>query len=131
MPAVTLNGVSFAGSVHAAESVPRAPQIVTPKPRKIGIVLEAADGSRALIQQTTSGGTPIDKTDHELRWNRVPEATRAAVAAIFDLTTTFTAVLPQGTFTVQCEMEDYTEDLDIAIPGPVYYYNVTLTLRQP
>lgn len=123
MPAATLNSVSFAGGVFDAETVRRAPQKIIPKPRKIGDVVEGADGTQNFMQRA-------QKSDWELRWEQVPETTRAAVRAIFDLSTTFTAVLPSGTYTVQCHKEDYTEDPVLTIPGPIDYYDVTLIIHQ-
>ena len=127
MPSVTLNSVPFSGSVYASDSTLRAPQKVTPKPRKIGVVLEAASGARNMVLRNS--GTP--KVDYELFWQGAPEATRAGVRTTFNLATTFTAVLPQGTVTVQCELEDYQEEEAFTLPNGTAYYDVTLTLRAP
>ena len=126
MPAVTLNGNAFNGTVSDADSVRRAPQKATPKPRKVGKTLEAASGARTFMYR---GG----KTDWELAWEKVPEVTRAAVRAVFDLTTTFPYIDPSGaSWTVQCEETDYQEELDVTLPdGTTRYYNVRLTVRQP
>jgi hypothetical protein len=124
MPAVTLNGVSFAGTVYDANTVRRAPQHVNPRPRKISTVLVGREGTRNQMLYGT-------KTDYELIWEQVAETTRAAVRAVFDLTSTFTAILPQGTVTVQCEGEDYKEDHVLTFPDGTRFFNVTLTLRQP
>jgi hypothetical protein len=126
MPNVTLNGVTFTGSVYASDSARRAPQSVTPTPRKIGVVLEADDGTHNIMLRNS--GTP--KTNFELFWQGAPEVTRAAVRTAFNLAATFTAVLPQGTFTVQCELEDYQETEAFTLPNGTPYYDVTLTIRE-
>src|SRR5215471_6778849 len=126
MPAVTLNGTTFTGNVYSADSVRKAPTHVNPKPRKIGTVLEAASGARNMVLRNS--GTP--KVDYELTWDQpVAETTRAAVRTIFDLSTTFTAILPQGTVTVQCELEDYEENHVLTLPDGTRYFEVKLTLR--
>ena len=124
MPAVTLNGVSFAGLVTDLESVVRAPAKATHVRHKIEVVKVAASGTRTAMVFGS-------KTDYQLEWPQVPEATRAAVQAIFDLTTTFSATVLGTTLTVQCEDGDYTEEQVLDLPGPLYYFTVKLTLRQP
>lgn len=125
MPAATLNGVSFAGTVYDLETVVRAPQKITPQPEWAGAEWAAADGTPIVVKR---GSAPRDAW--QLEWERVPVATRDAVRAIFNLGTTFTAVLLGSTVTAQCGLKDYTEGLNIAIPGPIYYYNVTLLIRK-
>lgn len=125
MPNVTLNSISFNGDVYSNPTTTRrAPKLVTPKPRKIGKAMIAASGARTWVHRSA-------KTDYELEWENVAELTRAAVRAIFDLTTTFTAVLPVGTATYQCEEQDYTEKEAFTMPDGTRYYNITLLLRQP
>lgn len=124
MPAATLNSVSFAGLVTDAENVRRAPQKITPKPYKVGKALVSPVGARTWVHRA-------QKNDWLLEWEKVPETTRAAVKAIFDLTTTFSVTLLGGTYTVQCEEEDYSEEQTDVLPDGTRYYNVSLLVRQP
>lgn len=129
MPAVTLNAVSFAGSVHSDPATVRwAPRFVTPKPRKIGVDLEMADGTPILILHWST--PPYQKVDQELKWEKVVAFTRDAVRATFDLATTFSATVPAGTATYQCGKEDYEEDEFDTLPDGTKLYNVTLMIRQ-
>lgn len=126
MPAVTLNSVSFAGSIFDADTVRRAPQKVNRQPEKVEVVLRSANGTLSRMHYANKGVW-------ELTWEQVPETTRAAVKALYDLTADFSAVVPDGTFTVQSHNGDYREDQVLAIPGvsaPTYYFTVTLTIRQ-
>lgn len=123
MPAVTLNSTAFSGGVWDSESTPRAPQEITPTPVWPGDEWQSANGTPIVVHTHTS---PRER--YELAWNRVPEATRAAVRAVFDVDGAFTATILGSTFNAQCPLDGYSESLDIAIPGPVYYYNVTLTV---
>lgn len=126
MPSVTLNSVAFTGSVFASDATRRAPQKVTRKPRKIGVVLEADSGAKNIVLRNSGA----EKSDFELFWQGAPEVTRAAAYAAFALDTTFTAILPQGTFTVQCELEDYEEEEAFTLPNGTPYYDVTLTIHE-
>lgn len=131
MPNITLNGVAFNGSVLDSEGTLRAPRTVTPKRHKIGISQVSDNGTRYFIY---ASATSREKTDWELRWERVPQATRAAVLAVWALTATFTFIDPDGTsHTVQCETDDLTEEPDdeATLPDGTRYYNLTLTVRQP
>jgi hypothetical protein len=123
MPATTLNGTSFAGLVTESESIRRAPQNITPKPYKVGKTLVGPDGQRARIHRGA-------KSDWLLEWDKAPEVTRAAVRTIFDLTSTFSATLLGGTYTVQCEDEDYSEEQTDVLPDGTRYFRVTLLVRQ-
>jgi hypothetical protein len=122
MPAVTLNGTSFAGTVWDADSVVRAPQEINPDPVWPGQEWTAADGTPIVVR---SGSV---RNSWTLSWKRVPAATVTAVQAVFALSTTFSATLLGSTITAQCGLHDYTQTLDIAIPGPTYYYNVSLKI---
>jgi hypothetical protein len=124
MPNATINAVTFTGNVYSdPATVRRAPKLITPKPRKIGKAMVAASGARTWVHRT-------EKVDQLLEWENVAELTRAAVRAVFALTTTFSATMPTGTATYQCEDEDYTEDEAFCMPDGTRYYNVTLLLRQ-
>ena len=126
MPPVTLNGIAFSGTVYDAETTPRAPQEITPSPQKAGVVLTAADGTERIVLRNS--GTP--REHFELTWSRVPSATRNAVRTVFDLSATFTAVLPSGTYSVQCRLDDYRERINIIAPGGTEYYDVSLQIHQ-
>lgn len=121
MPDATLNGTSFAGSVFAAYSTPRAPQEITPAPVWPGDEWRALDGTPIVVLTNT-----VPRESWELRWTRVPEATRAAVRAVFDAGGAFSATFLGATRSVQCPLDGYSEAQDIAIPGPIYFFNVTL-----
>lgn len=125
MPNATLNGVTFTGDVYSSPaSVRRAPKTITPKPYKIERLVPGKDGTRNVMRRG-------QKIDYELEWETVAELTRAAVRAVFDLSTTFTAVLPAGTATYQCEGTDYSEAESVVYPDGTRFYNVKLTIRQP
>lgn len=130
MPNVTLNGTTFTGGVYTPDTTRKAPQTIVPDPRKIGVLKVSPNGTRIWIQRL-NGSTPIVKSTYKLTWNMVPETTRAAVRAIFDLGATFTAILPSGTITVQCEESDYEERPTETLPDGTTYYDITLTLREP
>lgn len=121
MPSVTLNGTSFAGGVFDSEATPRAPQEVTPTPAWPGDEWRSANGTPIVVR-----GHSAPRDSWELRWNRVPEATRAAVRAVFNTAGTFSATILGSTFTAQCGNDAYTENIDVTIPGPTYYFNVSL-----
>jgi len=128
MPTISLNGTSFAGTVYDLDSVIKAPtEMPKLEAEKIGPVLVGENGARTYIQFG-------QKNKWTITWKRVPEATRAAVKTVFDLTTTFAFIHPNSTtYTVQCEPGDYTEECDSAatLPNGTYYYNLTLVVRQP
>jgi hypothetical protein len=126
MPAVTLNSVAFSGSIFSDESTVRwAPTKVEPQPRKVGELVEGPDGQRTWVHRAA-------KTDYLLTWDQpCPTYTRDQVKAIFALTSTFTAVLPDATLTVQCEEEDFSASHAFTLPNGNTYWTVTLLLRQP
>jgi hypothetical protein len=130
MPNVTLNGVAYNANVYAGVSSPatavRAPQTITRQQTKAGAVIEAANGYRHVVLRNT---TP--KQAWELSWERAPEGTRAQVRALFNLATTFTAVLPDGTFTVQCHPDSYEEEHDLTLRNGTRYYNLRIVLYEP
>jgi hypothetical protein len=115
---IQLNGVTFgSGGTH------RGPTAIQSEPEKVAVVLPAADGTRHLVQRSVKG-----KWTYE--WDGIPETTRATLAGIFALDSTFTHTTIQGdSITCQCEPGDYREQIS-AILLDALHYRVTLTVRE-
>ena len=132
MPQVTLDGTVFGATVRQGIDAPttarRAPQIVTPLEEKAGEVAPARNGYRNLVLHNT---TP--KRAFDVRWTRVPQGTYDAARLIWLLSTTFTAILPFGTFTVQCHPDswDAVPDADLRRILNQAWYDITLKLYEP
>lgn len=115
---ITLNGTTFHPSPFQVD--------VT----KIGVSLVAASGKRRFVHRL-SGATPIYKRVWNLPFENVSETVRAAVAAIYALTTTFTLIDEHGTsYTVQCEDGGYTEQVNTVVSNTELTYDLTLKVYQ-
>lgn len=133
MPNVTLNSVSFSDSIMLAISSPstarRAPQRVIPLgPKHVGENVEGANGYETVVRREATSGTLAVKRAWRLEWDLVPEGTRAAVETVQLLGTAFTAVLPSGTYTVQCKLDELEQTPRETIPGGIIYWDVKLTI---
>jgi hypothetical protein len=114
---ITLNGTAI------------YPSDAPKKKTKIGKTQINANGGRLFIQRTTGGGTPIFKSSWDLKWDDVPEATRAAIETLANVTTSMTYVDQHGTsYTVQTEEDAYTDSVSTISSDGTLYYNVTLTI---
>jgi hypothetical protein len=102
------------------------------KKSKIGKLQTTANGGRTFIQRTTALGAPIHKSEWPLTWNDVPEATRAAIEALYNVTGNMTYVDQHGTnYTVICEENGYEDSVSTIAPDNVtLYYNVSLTILE-
>lgn len=97
---------------------------------KIGVTLVAASGRRRFAHRTVSG-TPVYKREWSIPWNNVSETVRAAVAAIYALTTTFTFVDEHGTsYTVQCEDGGHSEKINTIVSNTELTYDLTLKIYE-
>lgn len=91
---------------------------------KIGTSIVAANGSRTFVQRGY-------KYQWTIRWEKVTEATRLALAIVAALSTTFEFVDTAGTsYTVQTEEGDHTQETAFADIAGTQYYDIDLTLRQ-
>lgn len=126
MPAVTINSLTFNGTVFDLESVRRAPDpagiIAVPTVN----ILVGRDGTRNKMYYG-------NKYKFVYEWKKVPQTTRDALWAIRALTGTFPLIhIDVVTYTVQIEEEsDYDEVVDHTIPGQGRYYNIKLVMHQP
>lgn len=133
MPACTLNGVAFNKTVVDVISSPTtnllAPLSIAPSAKKVGDKIEAPSGDVIIILREKSAGVLATQHSWELKWQKAPEATRVAIENIFLLGSTFTAVLPWGTFTVYCDLDGLSqEQTEYTDYNGIYYYDITLTL---
>jgi hypothetical protein len=123
MANIILNGTTYSGT-PASPGTPWKISSIQETTRKIGTVNVAADGTRTFVQRGT-------KREWALRWDKVPENTRAAVAALAVLASTFTFTDEHGTsYTVQTEEDSYNSATAFTSGANVEYYNLDLTLRQ-
>lgn len=119
MATISLNGTTFGPSKIAVEI------------EKIGAEQIGADGHRNWMQRLDGSNQPIHKRTWTLTWEKVLAALRTSIRNVFLLGTSFTYVDEDGTsYTVQCEKQDYKDDIAFVGAGPTLYYNVTLTIRQ-
>lgn len=126
MPAATINGQAYNGTVFDAETVRRAPVEAKIIPVPITTVLIGRDGTR---NKMTYGL----KYRFEYSWSTVPQATRDALWAVRALIGTFPLIHIDGiTYTVQIEQEnDYDERVEVTMPSGVRHYTIKLVMHQP
>lgn len=131
MPACTINGTAFSGTVHDSDSILRAPMRITPRDAKIGPLLTLADGSEMQMIRVSPNNPTGHREWWELEWQRVPRATYDAVRAIGRLNTTFTFVFEGVSYTGQCLDQDWAgQQDDDAVLIDRRYYDLTLTIRR-
>jgi hypothetical protein len=128
MPAVTLNGVVFNGTMLDAKnnsgSVRIAPQKLYPTYSKPGKVFVAPNGARTLVQRG------VKKVWH-LEWQQTTPLTQASIETIAQLSTTFTMVIGASSITVQCEDGDYDVEPVLTMPSGAVFYDAKLLLHEP
>ena len=122
MADLILNGSTYSGT--PAGGTLYRPVKIAETINKIGTVIEAESGARTLVQRGV-------KREWAISWEQVPEATRAALATLAGLATTFTFVDEHGTsYTVQTEPGDHKCETDHTDRANVYWYNIELTLHE-
>lgn len=118
--AISLNGTTYNGGAN-----PYPPTKIAKKRTKVGKTLVMASGVRVFVY----GGN--NKSGWVLTWENANEVTRAAVAAVTVLTTTFAFVDQLGvTRTVQCEADEQVEDTAFTTAANAILYDVQLTIWQ-
>lgn len=119
MSTITLNGTNL------------FPTDAPKKKSKVGKTQVNANGGRVFLHRTTTGGTPIFKSQWELTWADATEAQRTAIEAFAHVVTTMVFVDQHGTsYTVQTEEDAYDDSVSIIAGDGSLYYRVTLTLKE-
>lgn len=124
MSHLVIAGTTFSGLIDGTGNASAwQPTGYSVKERKIGVTLEAADGTRNRVERSTY------KRVWEIEWAVANAATVTTLRAINALTSTFTFTDTAGTsYTVQTEDE---LEVDFAfIVGSTQYWSVRLTLYQ-
>ena len=122
MANIQLNGTTYSGTA-AAPGTPFKPTSIREIPHKKGLLLEAADGTPNWMYRAT-------KKEWQIDWAAVPENTRAAVATVAALNTTFTFVDERGNSnTVLTTADDFSQETAYYSAG-AQYYKLSLTVRQ-
>jgi hypothetical protein len=121
MSAIVINGTTYGGPPTG----PWAPTKIEKIRRRIGKVLLMASGLRIFVYMNST------KNEWRLSWEMVNETTRAAVVALYFLTTTFTFVDQFGnSHTVQVEDDELPEETAFTRADNTIYYNVSIVLHQ-
>lgn len=127
MPAITISGVPYAGTIFDLESVLRAPVEAKPVRIPIATILIGRDGTRNKMFYGT-------KLRFEVAWRMVPQATRNTLWAAFGSAAgvTFTYIHIDGnSYTVQFEEEgDYDESVAATFPNASRYYDITMIFHE-
>lgn len=119
---ILLNGSTYSGT--PASGTLYKPVSIEETIGKIGVVVEAEAGNRTLVQRAV-------KRVWALKWEKVPESTRAALATLAALASTFAYVDEHGTsYTVQIEPGDYKSSTAFTDRSSTIYYNIDLTLHE-
>lgn len=122
MANISLNGTSYSGTA-ASPGTPFKPSKIQELSHKIGELLIAADGTPNWMYRAT-------KKEWRIDWDAVPENTRAAVATVAALNTTFTFIDERAnSSTVLTTADDFTQETAYFAAG-AQYYKLALTLRQ-
>lgn len=124
MADVIINGTTYSGSPNTP-GTPARPLSIERVYRKIGRLVEAADGSTSWVHRGL-------KWTFTITWGpRASVATKTAVRAIRALTTTFSYTDEEGTvFTVLNVGDDEYKELVKTNSANVYQYELALILRQ-
>ena len=119
MPAVTINGLDYGGSVFDLDTVRRRPVEAKIIAMPITNILVGRDGTRNKMYYAT-------QYRFEYEWRKVPQTTRDALWAVTQITTVFTIVhIDSVTYAVQIEAEDdYDESVSVTMPNGVRYYDI-------
>jgi hypothetical protein len=118
---IRLNGAIF-DDTPADLSAMCAPISIDPIIDKIGTLVKGKDGTRNWMHRAHERGWNI-------HWEDAPDATRAALETIYQLTTTFTYRDEHGTsYTVQCEEGGWQCSTGTIGGDGEVYYSITLTI---
>lgn len=122
MADIILNGSTYSGT-PAAGTLYR-PVSIEETIEKIGVVVVAEAGNRTLVQRAI-------KRVWAIKWEKVPESTRAALATLAALASTFVYVDEHSTsYTAQIEPGDHKCSTAFVNSANVQYYNIDLTLHE-
>jgi hypothetical protein len=124
MSDIILNGTTYSGTPNSP-GTPAKPTSIERELRKFGRLLEAADGSTSWVRRS-------EKWKFRIVWGpRASVATKTAVRAIRNLTTTFTYVDEEGvSFTVLNVGDDEYTEVVKTDKSNTYQYELELILRQ-
>lgn len=121
---VVIAGTTYSGT-PLTPATPAKPISIERELRKIGRMLEAADGSTSWVHRGT-------KWTFTISWGpRASVATKTAVRAVRNLTTTFTYTDEEGTsYTVLNVGDDTYSEKVYTDATNIYQYELSLILRQ-
>jgi hypothetical protein len=127
MPAVTLNGVSYNGTMQDARnnsgSVRIMPQDISRTFKQYGTTLVAPNGVRTKILRAS-------RSDWKLEWKQTTELTVGSIGTVALLSTAWTAVILGASLTVIAEDGDYEQTLALVTPDGTRWWDVSLTLHE-
>lgn len=125
MANIVMNGTTFNGLPNGTGSASAwQPTKYIPRKAKIGITLEAADGTRNRVERSTA------KLEWEIGWTACNNATRLTLATLCALNTTFTFTdLDGNSFTAFIE-EPFAPEWSFNAPSGATYWNCEIVVRQ-
>ncbi len=124
MSDLSINAVTFNGTPLTGNAAAWRPTGITAKEQKIGVTLEAANGTRNRVERGAN------KHVWDVVWEGCNLATMQTVRTIARLATSFTFVDNEGvSFTVQTE-DQFAPAWLFDDAGGASYWSVTLTLYQ-
>jgi hypothetical protein len=127
MPAITISGVLYAGTIFDLVSVRRAPVECKPVRIPIATILVGRDGTRNKMFYGS-------KLRFKATWSLAPQATRDVLWSAFNsaAAVSFPFIHIDGvTYTVQFEEEgDYDESVAVTFPDGSRYYDITMTFHE-
>ncbi len=122
MPSVTIAGTAFSQTPATASGAAWAPSKVELEVRKVGSLLEAANGSLTYNHRA-------HKHRFTLSWDKCSAQTRAALLTQYKTTASFAYTHTDGNaYTVICPPDGFKDGTALASLGGLLYYDVTLQL---
>lgn len=123
MSDLILNGTTYSGSPTNTAN-PQRPSTYTPRVKKIGTLLEGADGSLAWVHRAV-------KREWTIGWRKANQTTQTAVLALRVLTTTFAFVDHLGVSRTVMTVGDDAYEEDVTTDrANAYKYDLELILRE-
>lgn len=100
------------------------PSTIEENRRRIGLLIEAANGSRRFAHRAF-------KSTWKITWNRVLAADRDSIKALAETVSTTVFVSDEGvSYNVFIDEDAFTSDVESIGSDGTLYYNVTLNLRE-
>ncbi len=125
MTTLILNGTTYSGLPNGTGNANAwQPTAYVPRQVKIGMTLEAADGTRNRVERS------VTKREWDITWEKTNSATRTTLATLAALYTTFSMTDFDGNVYTCFIEEAFEPEWQFNTPAGASFWTCKLTIRQ-